>query len=218
MMQSQQSQQNHKYHNICKNCDNLFVSENKQDFCSEKCKEEYGMKNLRKRISLIPLIYRDIDSDYKDLVKLGMDKSLFVTGIVGSGKTVLVATIAKEIIKNPNRMIQWVKYPTFILDIQSSFIKHDEATPFEKAKEVKEYPYTLIIDDLGVPKTTDFIRLVTYEVIDYRMENRLHTLITSNYSLSQIDEFIDTRISSRISALCEPVALDEDKDRRLKRK
>jgi len=45
----------------------------------------------------------------------------------------------------------------------------------------------------------------------------LHTLVTSNFSLQQIDDQIDTRVSSRIGGMCKIVKLT-GKDRRLEKK
>jgi len=43
----------------------------------------------------------------------------------------------------------------------------------------------------------------------------LPTIITSNFGLNEIDEMIDSRISSRISGMCEVLQI-KGKDRRLK--
>ena len=73
----------------------------------------------------------------------------------------------------------------------------------------------LAIDDIGAEKLTEFVRQITYYILNEREQRELPTLITSNFSLMEIDEMIDSRISSRIAGMCEVIKLS-GKDRRLK--
>ncbi|MBA7590393.1 hypothetical protein ES708_32511 [subsurface metagenome] len=112
--------------------------------------------------------------------------------------------------------VKWISYPGFIMELQSSFKKDGEYTPFEMAEDIAIYPGTLCIDDIGAEKITAFVQQITYYIINYREQEMLHTLVTSNFSLQQIDEQIDTRISSRIGGMCKIVKLT-GKDRRLEK-
>ena len=186
-------------------------------------------------LNILPRRFRDIECDKEDLVKQGINESMFITGDVGVGKTVLMAGIAKEIIgehflkhykeqkerglsylSNRNEGVKWISYSSFIMELQSMFRKEGENTPFEMAEEVATYRGTLCIDDIGAEKMTAFVQQVTYYIINYREQEILHTLITSNFSLQQIDEQIDSRVSSRIGGMCKIVKLTGE-DRRLKK-
>jgi DNA replication protein DnaC len=48
-------------------------------------------------------------------------------------------------------------------------------------------------------------------IINYREQNKLQTIITSNFTLDEIDMYIDRRISSRIAGMCEVVRMSGDK-------
>ena len=74
----------------------------------------------------------------------------------------------------------------------------------------------LFLDDLGAEKLTDFVRQITYFILNEREQNELTTVITSNFSLKQLDEQIDQRISSRIAGMCEILKFTGD-DRRIKK-
>lgn len=101
------------------------------------------------------------------------------------------------------------------MELQSMYIKKDnEETPFEMAERIATFEGTLCIDDIGAEKMTAFVQQITYYIINYREQEMLHTLITSNFGLQQIDEQIDTRISSRLGGMCKVVKLT-GKDRRL---
>ena len=194
-----------------------YIPKRKHFFCSEKCRMVRKEQVYRERFNILPLKFRDIDCDRKELVKQGNDQSMFITGNVGVGKTVLMAGIAKEILRDPKREIIWVSYPGLIMELQSLFKRNDSITPYERAEDIAQFDGILCIDDLGAEKITDFVRQITYYIINYREQECLQTLITSNFSLAEIDEQIDPRISSRIAGMCKIVKL-EGKDRRLQKK
>ena len=194
-----------------------FYPDNAPHFCSDKCKMIYKEKLYRERLTIIPIKFRDIECDKPDIVKQGIDQSMFITGTAGVGKTVLMAGIAKEILKDKERKVEWISYPGFIMELQSLFRKDDDVTPFERAEEIASFPGTLAIDDIGAEKMTAFVQQITYYIINYREQEMLHTIITSNFSLQQIDEQIDTRVSSRIGGMCKIVKLAGN-DRRLEKK
>ncbi len=164
----------------------------------------------------MPVKFRDIECDKIELVKQGINQSLFITGASGVGKTVLMASVVKELLKEKQNKVKWISYPGFIMELQSMFRKEGENTPFEVAEEVATYPSTLCIDDIGAEKMTAFVQQITYYIINYREQEMLHTLITSNFSLQQIDEQIDSRISSRIGGMCKIIKLT-GRDRRLEK-
>lgn len=213
-----------KFKNICVICHEEFEYESipekwggpeqKQYFCSDKCKSIRKEREYQKRLQVLPLKFRDIECDKKELVSQGIEQSLFITGASGVGKTVLMAGVVKELLKDRKKNIEWISYPGFIMELQSMFRKEGENTPFEMAEGVATYPGTLCIDDIGAEKMTAFVQQITYYIINYREQEMLHTLITSNFSLQQIDEQIDIRVSSRIAGMCKVIKLT-GKDRRL---
>ena len=184
-------------------------------FCSDKCRVIYEEKFYLKRFKVMPVKFRDIKCDKPEIVKQGVDKSMFITGTVGTGKTVLMAGIAKEVLKDEERIVRWICYPDFIMELQNGFNKEKgEDTPYDIAGETASYPGTLCIDDMGVEKMTAFVQQMTYYIINYREQEMLHTLITSYFNLQQIEEQIDERVSSRIGGMCKIIRLT-GKDRRL---
>ena len=220
------------YKKICRKCSKPYeTEEDKLIFCSTDCEkaakkeryESYVKDEIRKNI---PLKYRDIESDRKDLINRFIGSSLFITGSSGVGKTVLMASIVKRLIRE-EKEVCWIGYSSFIMGLQSMF-KQDrgEKTVTIGDYIIKESPYDyvdriacfkgfLCIDDIGAEKLTDFVRQITYYIVNEREQWMLPLIITSNFSLAQIDEMIDPRISSRIAGMCETIKLT-GKDRRLK--
>lgn len=181
------------------------------------------------RIGIIPKKYRDnqssdIDTDEKrEIFEQAMEgKSLFIHGGAGTGKTFLSFIVAKymtgihEDIPTPNKLIKSVEYisfPSFIIELQSSF--NEKINTFELLNDKAKNPNFLLIDDFGADGLTDFIRRIIYFLINERDLCGKQTIITSNYSLEEIDRQIDPRISSRIAGMCEIINLT-GKDRRIK--
>jgi DNA replication protein DnaC len=56
----------------------------------------------------------------------------------------------------------------------------------------------LVLDDFGEQTTTPWAREKLYQVINYRYNARLATVITTRYSLEEILEQVEGAISSRL--------------------
>ena len=211
-----------KFNLVCDVCGKEFEKEIETNdkyytpptaICSDECQAKVNEEYFQKRILILPKRFRTIESDQRKLVEQGIKESFFITGPTGIGKTVLMATIAMHILKDKTRQVKWIDYAQWIMDIQGMF--QNDGNPYAEIKEIEKFPDTLAIDDLGAEKMTPFVQQVTYAIIDYREKEMLHTLITSNFTLKQIAEQIDQRISSRICGLAQTIIL-KGKDRRVK--
>jgi hypothetical protein len=72
----------------------------------------------------------------------------------------------------------------------------------------------LIMDDLGVEKTSKWSMQALYSIIDRRYRDERQTLVTSNLTLNEIAEKVGDRIASRIAGMCKVVEI-KGADRRL---
>lgn len=152
-------------------------------------------------------------------------RGLFVSGPCGVGKTVAMAEIAKEWyrrwaseISAPNQKPgslmplragdtgQWVwrfvSVPAFVMRLQFSFAKNGDDRALDLLNALAGTPF-LILDDLGAEKATEFVRQSIYFLLNEREINGRPTFITSNVGPAQIDEQLDSRISSRIAGMCD---------------
>jgi DNA replication protein DnaC len=196
--------------------------EKKFSFC-DRCRTEYEPKNdrhfrvcpkctIEEQINKkIPKIYRTKDTERS--VKDCMGKSVFCYGSAGTGKTQFIATLAKGYIHS-QRDIVWASYPSLIMEIQTMY-RNEKKDPFEFVMGIAKDEKVLIIDDIGVEKLTDFVKQITYMLINKRYEEQLITLITSNKNLSEIDTIIHPGIASRIAGMCEVLEF-KGKDFRVK--
>lgn len=127
-------------------------------------------------------------------------KSLFIYGLTGVGKTALVCEIVKHLVRS-NVSVKFVNTTEFLHTLQRMF--REDENPYSFAQNVAEYKHTLIIDDLGIDKTTEYVLQIMHYIFNYRNVNCLQTIVTSNFTINELSERLHERISSRIGEMCE---------------
>ena len=202
--------------------------------CSDPCKEKKEQQDLIKKIPMllsradVPPKYQNIKSDKTRLVTdiVNTKGSIYVWGNAGTGKTVFVCSVIREMFLKYGEIeqldvsrgyghtfgVQFISSPKLIMELQDLYGKKGGSAwdHLQKFARIS----VLILDDIGAEKMTDFVRQALYYLINEREQWQLQTIITSNYSLSQLDEYIDGRISSRIAGMSKIVEF-KGQDRRL---
>jgi DNA replication protein DnaC len=134
--------------------------------------------------------------------ELSSECNLFIHGPVGSGKTGLAWGIGREIAINSHwDPPKFVNVRQLLTKIRRSFGDADGADPMDELVDV----WTLILDDLGAERVTDWTREWLATLIEGRYSAAHSTIVTSNYSPSQLarrlghdDPIIGKRIVSRL--------------------
>jgi len=183
-------------------------------------KKEYEERMyLQKKIEIfktqlmtLPKIYRDMEDLYGDMEIFlpDIDKSLYLFGPTGIGKTVIATMILRERWRQEKHGIYW-NYMYFILKCQMNAPSRLSDLEFNM-----EYPHLLVIDDFGREYSTDYIRSIGLTILDYRTSHGLQTIVTSNRTLTEIDDKIDKRITSRLCEHFKIIEINRD-DRRIKK-
>ena len=146
------------------------------------------------------------------------DKNLiYLAGQTGVGKTHLMKCMANELIKR-HKLI----YLTTSFAMHQDFIKSYTTRDLEAKNElINKYisPEVLFIDDLGTElRQRDVTINYLYQVINERKMHKRPTVITSNLTTSDIMEYYDERILSRIADKASSVCIYIDgEDLRLKK-
>lgn len=157
-------------------------------------------------------------SSSKNLVKSlkagKKSKGLFIEGPVGSGKTHLVSGIYNELFESGVEVSFFV-VPELLEQSKADIFSNGEGKDiFNKARKIE----VLILDDLGAHNYTPWSINQLYSLINYRVNNELTTIITTNLNPMEIDNFLDQRIASRITDICLIHNLPVDRDIRAKKK
>lgn len=91
----------------------------------------------------------------------------------------------------------------------------DDDDVTQKVESLRNVPL-LLLDDLGAGKISDFVREQTLRIINYRLNNGLSTIGTSNFSMKILasDDSLGRRTVSRLMADTIGIEVDSSTDRR----
>ncbi len=140
---------------------------------------------------------------------------LLLTGPVGSGKTFLACCIANALLAR-NKTLLFVVVPDLLDQIRATYDTNrtNTVTESELLETAREVPL-LILDDLGAHNYTGWSKNKIFSIINYRMNYQLPTIITSNISLEDLEEYLGDRTTSRIFQMCRPYRLLVEVDIRM---
>lgn len=143
-------------------------------------------------------------------------KGAFFYGNVGTGKTLLASIIAGEMVKKRQGVI-FITVPTISSQLRSTFKPNSPVTETAILEKLYTVP-VLILDDVGLEKSTRFICGILANIFNERYNRNLKTIITSNYTPENLEyifnhpsddgESLDgSRIYDRWKKMCFPVEL-----------
>jgi DNA replication protein DnaC len=118
---------------------------------------------------------------------------LLLLGGYGCGKTHLAAAIANEQVAQ-GRSALFVVVPDLLDHLRATYSPHSSITYDERFNQVRNAPL-LILDDLGTQSSTEWAQEKLFQILNYRYNARLPTVVTSNQEL----EAVDVRIRSRLA-------------------
>ncbi len=120
---------------------------------------------------------------------------LVFLGTCGCGKTHLAAAIANYRLKR-RRPVVFAVVPDLLDHLRSTFNPESRITYDELFEGLRTAPVR-ILDDLGAHSSSPWAQEKLYQLINYRYNARLPTVITSNHRLEDIDPRLASRMSDR---------------------
>ncbi|MFI9598875.1 ATP-binding protein [Streptomyces sp. NPDC052043] len=128
-------------------------------------------------------------------------RSLVLLGPTGTGKTyqayaairelAITGVSARWVVTTAADMYAALR-PRHGIDSESEFRRYRSAS-------------ILLVDDLGASKVTEFTEEVNFRLINWRYENHLPTLFTSNALPKELTERLGGRVTSRLSEMCQRI-------------
>jgi DNA replication protein DnaC len=194
----------------CEICDNSPVVKliNGKNHC-EDCAYEAQMPDYLKQLGVLPVFWGARLTQCPGLPYEMLDKSLFITGDVGTGKTHMAVAMLVDYIKGvPFSKVKECDFVTMLglLDeIKGSFGK-SVGEQLNLINHYCEIEY-LVIDDIGVELPSDWAMTHIYRIINTRWGCDKQTIFTSNFNYKQLEKKLDARIVSRVMGMCEVVEL-----------
>lgn len=137
---------------------------------------------------------------------------LLLIGPVGAGKTFLAASIANALMEKEKQVL-FVVVPDLLDQLRATYkTEENELDLLDTAREIP----ILILDDLGAHNYTEWTRNRLYSIINYRLNEQLPTVITSNLSLDEMEEYLGARTTSRLIQSCRIFRMNVEQDIRLR--
>jgi len=138
---------------------------------------------------------------------------MVLTGPVGSGKTFLACAAANSLLQEGEEVL-FVVVPDLLDRIRATYDRPHDYTEHELMEAARRVG-VLILDDLGAHNYTEWTRNKLYSIINYRLNNRLPTVITTNLNLDELEEYLGERTTSRIIEMCKVYRLLVETDIRI---
>ncbi|HYP42350.1 MAG TPA: ATP-binding protein [Chloroflexia bacterium] len=138
---------------------------------------------------------------------------LLLLGSYGTGKTHLAAAIANHVVQDHHMQVYFAVAPDLLHRLRAAYAPNSETTYDERFEQIRSV-YLLVIDDLGAEQSTPWAVEKLYQIFNYRYNNRLPTVVTSNCDLDTLDPRIRSRLCD--PDLCRFVFIEAD-DYRMRR-
>ena len=147
-----------------------------------------------KSLNLSPEERQSLEQAYGNALNFAQSPEgwIIFMGVNGCGKTHLAAAIANHL-RREGKPVLFIVVPDLLDYLRSTFNPESKVSYDELFEKVKKAP-VLILDDFGEQSATPWAQEKLYQLINYRYNARLATVITTCLSLDEIE----SRISSRM--------------------
>jgi len=140
---------------------------------------------------------------------------LLFSGPVGSGKTFLAASIANALLAKQYRIL-FLIVPDLLDELRASYSAKNETNESDLLDVARTVP-VLVLDDLGAHNYTEWSRNRIYSILNYRINEQLPTIITTNLDFNEIEQHLGERTCSRLLQMCRIVKLSTPQDIRMQK-
>jgi len=172
--------------------------------------------NDKKRVKVI----KWLKNYYDNYTKVNNLKGLYLHGNFGSGKTFLISALLNELKINKNAYVETVYFPELLRNLKEDFSLVEDKVNYLKNVDI------LLIDDIGAENVTAWGRdEILGTILQYRMNNKLTTFFTSNFTLDELERNLAItkgsedlvkarRIIERIKELCDTLEMVSENRRK----
>lgn len=120
-----------------------------------------------------------------------------------TGKTFLSFCLANEVMERCDANLKYINIIDYFDLTKRTYGSAEDRE--EKDKIMKAA--VLVLDDIGVEVSRDWMNTKLYQLLNYRSLHKLVTVMTSNYKVEQLNA--DDRVKSRINDICIPLHIPE---------
>lgn len=135
---------------------------------------------------------------------------IVLTGVTGSGKTHLAVSIVNERTQNGDAAL-FAFVPDLLDYLRFTFSPQSPVTYDQFFEEIRTSPL-LILDDLGSQSSTPWAEEKLYQIIVYRQEARLPTVITVRGFIEDLPEAVQSRLKDVNLVTLVPITAPDYRD------
>ncbi|MCX6012226.1 MAG: ATP-binding protein [Chloroflexi bacterium] len=154
-----------------------------------------------KRLNL-PMVQRDnLEMAFRNAMKFAESPEgwLVLQGTHGCGKTHLAVAIANYRLQRGD-LVEFQIVPDFLDHLRTTFSPEKSNVTYDSLFETVKKAPLLILDDLGAQTSTPWAQEKLYQVINYRYNDRLPTVITTTLAAEEIEDRLCSRmLDARLS-------------------
>lgn len=155
--------------------------------------ENYRTENEGQKKALE--LCKSMASNFNNCLAYGT--SLLMSGKPGTGKNHLASAFAIEVM-NQGKTALYTTVLRSVRLIKSTYRKDSEMAE-QDAINLFVTPDLLIIDEIGVQFGSDTEKMYLFEIINGRYENQKPTILLTNLSKTEINEYLGERIIDRLN-------------------
>ena len=203
---------------------NIHLTKGEENRDSYHANNGLILKSIKSRTDVIPIRYASAKHP-GPLESIQWNRSWFISGPAGTGKTWLAYAIYRKIISavamSAHKRVSWpmalpmppVVSPVLMSKLRTMVGARDDRLS-ERIDDLIGTKY-LIIDDIGGELQSDFSDNIIFQIVEERYANEFYTGFTSNFERKNLP--YDDRIKSRIFGIVGDNAMViEGTDRRVK--
>lgn len=200
-----------EYTPVCEKCNDTGLINGKYCACIQEKASAIAFNELNDGVSLEPYGFDSFLLDYyPEEYKKGVskaletcidfaenfsgNKNLILLGNTGLGKTHLSLSIAKEVIKKGYSVI-YGPSDNILSKIEKEHFSYSAETPYKDSVLNCDL---LILDDLGTEFLTQYTLSTIYNIINNRLISGKATVISTNYTIDELEQKYTPRVTSRI--------------------
>ncbi len=147
-----------------------------------------------KRVNLLPEQRQNLEMVFREALNFAKSPEgwLVLQGVTGCGKTHLAAAIVNYRYQAKKPAL-FVVVAEFLDHLRNTFSPESKISYDQLFESVKTAPL-LVLDDFGEQTTTPWAQEKLYQVVNYRYNAQLPTVITTRSSLDEIESRIGSRL------------------------
>lgn len=132
--------------------------------------------------------------DFTEQAKIG--RSLVMTGEPGTGKTHLACAVARAVIESYGVPAKFVTVSDMLRCIKETYRRDSDVSERDVIERYSRVGL-LVVDELGVQIGSEHEKLLLFEVLNARYQELLPTILISNLSADDLEEFLGHRVMDR---------------------